>query len=112
VFQSHQPADLNGLAEQHRANSPEHSAALDNEKRLGFAGQAKAERMKLRAREKTASKLASAQAAAREKRAAAEAKLSRRAARVGDKADVLRRTGHLPSSSSTGFSLKLPLMCS
>lgn len=72
--------------------------------------QAKAERMKLRAREKTASKLASAQAAAREKRAAAEAKLSRRAARVGDRADVLRRTGHLPSSS--GFSLKLPLLCS
>ncbi|CAL5057289.1 unnamed protein product [Urochloa decumbens] len=72
--------------------------------------EAKAERMKLRAREKTASKLASAQAAAREKRAAAEAKLSRRAARVGDKADALRRTGHLPSSS--GFSLKLPLMCS
>jgi len=68
--------------------------------------------MKLRAREKTATKLASAQAAAREKRAAAEAKLSRRAARVGDKADVLRRTGHLPSSSSSGFSLKLPLMCS
>ncbi|XP_039787631.1 uncharacterized protein At3g61260-like [Panicum virgatum] len=73
--------------------------------------EAKAERMKLRAREKTATKLASAQAAAREKRAAAEANLSRRAARVGDKADVLRRTGHLPSSSS-GFSLKLPLMCS
>ncbi|CAN6245016.1 unnamed protein product [Urochloa humidicola] len=72
--------------------------------------EAKAERMKLKAREKTASKLASAQAAAREKRAAAEAKLSRRAARVGDKADALRRTGHLPSSS--GFSLKLPLMCS
>nr|CAB3447151.1 unnamed protein product [Digitaria exilis] len=72
--------------------------------------EAKAERMKLRAREKTASKLASAQAAAREKRAAAEAKLSRRAARAGDKADVLRRTGHLLSSS--GFSLKLPLMCS
>nr|CAB3450279.1 unnamed protein product [Digitaria exilis] len=71
--------------------------------------EAKAERMKLRAREKTATKLASAQAAAREKRAAAEAKLSRRAARAGDKADVLRRTGHLPSS---GFSLKLPLMCS
>ncbi|CAO2039528.1 unnamed protein product [Urochloa humidicola] len=75
--------------------------------------EAKAERMRLRAREKTASKLASAQAAAREKRAAAEAKLSRRAARVGDKADALRRSGrngHLPSSS--GFSLKLPLMCS
>ena len=68
--------------------------------------------VKLRAWEKTASKLASAQAAAREKRAAAEAKLSRRAARVGDKADVLRRTGHLPPSSSSGFLLKLPLMCS
>jgi hypothetical protein len=72
-------------------------------------GQAKAERMKLRAQEKTASKLASAQAAAREKRAQAEAKLNRRAARV-DRADALRRTGHLPSSSSV-FSLKLPLMC-
>ncbi|XP_023157965.1 uncharacterized protein [Zea mays] len=71
--------------------------------------EAKAERMKLRAQEKTASKLASAQAAAREKRAQAEAKLNRRAARV-DRADALRRTGHLPSSSSV-FSLKLPLMC-
>ncbi|WVZ74720.1 hypothetical protein U9M48_022872 [Paspalum notatum var. saurae] len=74
--------------------------------------EAKAERMKLRAQEKTASKLASAQAAATAKRALAEAKLSRRAARVRDKADELRRSGsgHLPSSSV--FSLKLPLMCS
>ncbi|RLN09103.1 uncharacterized protein C2845_PM11G10360 [Panicum miliaceum] len=101
-----------GLAEHHGANSPEHSTAPDNESGFGFAAQAKVERMKLRAREKRASKLASAQAAAKEKRAAAEAKLSRRAARVGDKADALRRTGHLPSSSSSGFSLKLPLMCS
>lgn len=65
--------------------------------------------MKLRAQEKTASKLASTQAVARERRARAEAKLDQRAARVGDKADFLRRTGHLPSSV---FSLKLPLMCS
>lgn len=95
-------------------DSPNTKAEVNyNENGLDFCCgmQAKAERMKLRAREKTASKLASAQAAAREKRAAAEAKLSRRAARAGDKADVLRRTGHLPSSSS-GFSLKLPLMCS
>lgn len=86
---------------------------LEIEMGLRFvAGQAKAERMKRRAQEKTASKLASAQAAAREKRAQAEAKLNRRAARVGDRADALRRTtGHLPSSSSV-FSLKLPLMCS
>lgn len=88
------------------------SFTLEIEMGLGFvAGQAKAERMKRRTQEKTASKLASAQAAAREKRAQAEAKLNRRAARVGDKADALRRTGHLPSSSSV-FSLKLPLMCS
>ncbi|KAL6634691.1 hypothetical protein ACP70R_027362 [Stipagrostis hirtigluma subsp. patula] len=71
--------------------------------------EAKAERMKLRAQEKTASKLAAAQAAAQERRERAEAKLNRRAARAGDKADLLRRSGHLPSS---GFSLKLPMMCS
>jgi hypothetical protein len=74
------------------------------------AWQAKAEKTKLRAQEKTASKLASAQAVAKERRARAEAKLNQRAARVGDKADLLKRTGHLPSSAV--FSLKLPLMCS
>jgi hypothetical protein len=67
------------------------------------ACQAKVEKMKIRAEEKTASKLASAQAVATERRARAEAKRNQRAARV------LRRTGHLPSSV---FSLKLPLMCS
>ncbi|KAK3158387.1 hypothetical protein QOZ80_2AG0136520 [Eleusine coracana subsp. coracana] len=71
--------------------------------------EAKAEKMKLRAQEKTASKLASTQAVAKERRARAEAKLNQRAARVGDKADLLRRTGHL---SSSVFSLKLPMMCS
>ncbi|XP_062217450.1 remorin-like [Phragmites australis] len=72
--------------------------------------EAKAERMKLRAQEKTASKLASAQAVTRDKRARAEAKLNQRTARVEGKADLLRRGGHLPSSSV--FSLKLPLLCS
>ncbi|KAK3154557.1 hypothetical protein QOZ80_2BG0192100 [Eleusine coracana subsp. coracana] len=70
--------------------------------------EAKAEKMKLRAQEKTATKLASTQAVAKERRARAEAKLNQRAARVGDKADLLRRTGHL---SSSVFSLKLPMMC-
>ncbi|PKI78335.1 remorin 1.4 [Punica granatum] len=67
----------------------------------------KAERMKARAQEKLANKLAATKRIAEEKRANAEAKLNEKAARTSERADYIRRTGHLPSS----FSLKLPSFC-
>lgn len=69
--------------------------------------QVKAERMKARAQEKLANKLASTRRIAEEKRANAEAKLNEKAARTSERADYIRRTGHLPSSSS----FKLPSFC-
>ncbi|KAJ3671690.1 hypothetical protein LUZ60_007769 [Juncus effusus] len=68
----------------------------------------KAERMKARAQEKLASKLASTRRMAEEKRANAEEKLNERAAKTSEKADYIRRTGHLPSSF---FSFRLPSLC-
>uniref|UniRef100_A0A7N0VJ75 Remorin C-terminal domain-containing protein n=1 Tax=Kalanchoe fedtschenkoi TaxID=63787 RepID=A0A7N0VJ75_KALFE len=67
----------------------------------------KAERLKSRAQEKLANKLAATTRIAEEKRANAEAKLNEKAVRTSEKADYIRRTGHLPSS----FSLKLPSLC-
>ncbi|XP_050205591.1 uncharacterized protein At3g61260 [Mercurialis annua] len=67
----------------------------------------KAERTKARAQEKLASKLASTKRIAEEKRANAEAKLNEQAVRTAERADYIRRTGHLPSS----FSFKLPSLC-
>ncbi|XP_074575845.1 uncharacterized protein LOC141832251 [Curcuma longa] len=67
----------------------------------------KAERIKSRAQERYANKLAAARRVAEEKRANAEAKLNERAARTTEKADFIRRTGHLPSF----FSFKLPSLC-
>lgn len=69
----------------------------------------KAERMKARAQEKLANKLATTKRVAEEKRANAEAKLNEKALRTSEKADFIRRTGHLPSSFS--FNFKLPSMC-
>ncbi|KAK4753622.1 hypothetical protein SAY87_001726 [Trapa incisa] len=66
-----------------------------------------AERMKARAQEKLANKLASTRRIAEEKRANAEVKLNEKAARTSERADYIRRTGHLPSSSC----LKLPSSC-
>ncbi|KAJ9176222.1 hypothetical protein P3X46_011560 [Hevea brasiliensis] len=68
----------------------------------------KAERMKARAQEKLASKLAATKRIAEEKRANAEDKLNEKAVRTGERADYIRRTGHLPSS----LSFKLPSLCS
>ncbi|KAL9257713.1 Remorin 4.1-like protein [Drosera capensis] len=67
----------------------------------------KAERMKARAQEKYANKLASTRRIAEEKRGNAEAKLNEKAVRTSEKADYIRRTGHLPSS----FSFKIPSFC-
>ncbi|KAM3337728.1 remorin 1.4 [Capsicum galapagoense] len=64
----------------------------------------KAERIKARAEEKYRNKLASARRKAEEKRANAEAQLNEKTVKICEKADYIRRTGHLPSS----FSFKLP----
>ncbi|KAB2624882.1 hypothetical protein D8674_016542 [Pyrus ussuriensis x Pyrus communis] len=67
----------------------------------------KAERMKTRGQEKLTNKLAATRRIAEEKRANAEAKLNEKALRTSEKADYIRRTGHLPST----FSFKLPSLC-
>ncbi|GAB4829328.1 hypothetical protein Ancab_018997 [Ancistrocladus abbreviatus] len=67
----------------------------------------KAERLKARAQEKYTNKLAATRRIAEEKRANAEAKLNEKAVKTSEKADYIRRTGHLPSS----FSFRLPSFC-
>uniref|UniRef100_A0A1J3EJ13 Remorin C-terminal domain-containing protein n=1 Tax=Noccaea caerulescens TaxID=107243 RepID=A0A1J3EJ13_NOCCA len=67
----------------------------------------KAERMKARAEEKLANKLAATKRIAEERRANAEAKLNEKAVKTSEKADYIRRSGHLPSS----FSFKIPSLC-
>jgi soluble cytochrome b562 len=56
------------------------------------------ERMRARAQDKLMSQLASARHTADEKRAAAELKRSRAAAKTAEQADHIRRTGRMPSS--------------
>ncbi|GFP95565.1 remorin [Phtheirospermum japonicum] len=67
----------------------------------------KAERLKSRAQEKCTNKLAATRRIAEEKRANAEAKLNEKAVKTSQRADYIRRTGHLPSS----FSFKFPSFC-
>lgn len=67
----------------------------------------KAGRLKARAQERLTNKLAATRRIAEEKRANAEAKLNEKAVKTSEKADYIRRTGHLPSS----FSFKLPTLC-
>lgn len=67
----------------------------------------KAERLKARAQERLANKLSATKRIAEEKRANAEAKLNEKAMRTSERADYIRRTGHLPST----FSFKLPSLC-
>ncbi|OEL30023.1 hypothetical protein BAE44_0008958 [Dichanthelium oligosanthes] len=69
------------------------------------AGKMKADQMKARAQEKLANRLAATRRIAEEKRASAEAKLNERAARTSEKANYIRRTGHLPST------FKMPCLC-
>uniref|UniRef100_A0A6N2MNI5 Remorin C-terminal domain-containing protein n=1 Tax=Salix viminalis TaxID=40686 RepID=A0A6N2MNI5_SALVM len=57
----------------------------------------KAERLKGRAQERLANKLASTKRIAEEKRANAEARLNEKAVKTSEKADHMRATGHLPS---------------
>ncbi|KAK8939584.1 hypothetical protein KSP40_PGU015251 [Platanthera guangdongensis] len=64
-------------------------------------------RLKSRAQEKLANKLAATRRIAEEKRSNAEAKLNESGSRITEKADYIRRTGHLPSS----FCFKLPSLC-
>ncbi|OMO57090.1 Cytochrome P450 [Corchorus capsularis] len=59
--------------------------------------QVKAERLKARAREKCANKLAATRRIAEEKRANIEAKLNEKAMRTCERADYIRRTGHKSS---------------
>ncbi|XP_047330781.1 remorin 4.1 [Impatiens glandulifera] len=74
----------------------------------------KAERLKTRAEEKLKNKLASTRRIAEEKRANAESKLNEKAIRTSERADYIRRTGHLPSSISlsSSSSFKFPSFCS
>lgn len=67
----------------------------------------KAERLKSRAQERYTNKLAATRRIAEEKRSNAEAKLNEKAVKTSERADYIRRTGHLPSS----FSFKLPNFC-
>ncbi|XP_022775636.1 uncharacterized protein At3g61260 [Durio zibethinus] len=67
----------------------------------------KAERLKARAKERCANKLATTRRIAEEKRANAESKLNEKVMRTSERADYIRRTGHLPSS----FPFKLPSLC-
>lgn len=60
--------------------------------------QMKADQMKARGQEELSNRLATTRRMAEEKRASAEAKLNERAARTSEKANYIRRTGHLPSS--------------
>ncbi|KAK1576994.1 hypothetical protein Q3G72_018170 [Acer saccharum] len=67
----------------------------------------KAERLKARAQERLTNKLAATRRIAEEKRTNAEAELNEKAVRTSERADYIRRTGHLPTS----FTFKLPSLC-
>jgi len=67
----------------------------------------RAERLKARAQERMTNKLAATRRISEEKRANAEATLNEKAVKTSERADYIRRTGHLPST----FSFKLPSLC-
>ncbi|KAE9610507.1 hypothetical protein Lal_00029665 [Lupinus albus] len=71
----------------------------------------KAERMKGLAEERLRNKVAATKRIAEEKRANAEVKLNEKALRTTERADYIRRTGHVPSSFSFSFNFKLPSIC-
>ena len=62
--------------------------------------QVEVERMRAKAQDKLMSKLATLQHKADEKHAAAEAKRNRCAAKTEQRAEYIRRTGHVPYSFS------------
>lgn len=65
------------------------------------------EQLKSRAEQKCKSRIAATRRVGEEKRAAAKAKLDAKAMKTSERADYIRRSGHLPSS----FSFKLPSCC-
>ncbi|KAE8653739.1 2,4-dichlorophenol 6-monooxygenase [Hibiscus syriacus] len=67
----------------------------------------KVERLKARAKERCANKLAATRRIAEQKRANAESKLNEKAMKTSERADYIKRTGHLPSS----FYFKLLSLC-
>lgn len=67
--------------------------------------------MKALAQERLANKLAATKRIAEEKRANAQVKVNEKALRTTERADYIRRTGHVPSSFSFSFNLKLPSIC-
>lgn len=69
--------------------------------------EAKVEQLKSRAEQKCKSRIAATRRVGEEKRAAAKAKLDSKAMKTSERADYIRRNGHLPSS----FSFKLPSCC-
>ncbi|GFP88355.1 hypothetical protein PHJA_000979200 [Phtheirospermum japonicum] len=83
-------------------NHQKRKAEMENRK-----VEVKAERMKSRAQEKYNSKLAATRRIAEEKRANAEAKLQEKAMKTSERADYIRRNGHIPFC----FSFKLPSFC-
>lgn len=83
-------------------NHQKRKAELENRK-----VEAKVERLKSRAKDKCSSRIAAARRIGEEKRAAAESKLNEKAMKTSERADYIRRSGHLPSS----FSFKLPACC-
>ncbi|CAA0818356.1 Remorin family protein [Striga hermonthica] len=79
-------------------NHQKRKAEMENRK-----VEVKAERLKSRAQEKYNSRIAATRRIAEEKRANAEAKLQEKAMKTSERADYIRRNGHLPSF----FSFKL-----
>ncbi|GER56055.1 remorin family protein [Striga asiatica] len=83
-------------------NHQKRKAEMENRK-----VEVKAERLKSRAQEKYNSRIAATRRIAEEKRANAEAKLQEKAMKTSERADYIRRNGHLPSF----FSFKLLHSC-
>ncbi|KAH6768981.1 hypothetical protein C2S51_014317 [Perilla frutescens var. frutescens] len=83
-------------------NHQKRKAELENRK-----VEAKVERLKSRAKDKCSSRIAATRRIGEEKRVAAESKLNEKAMKTTERADYIRRRGHLPSS----LSFKLPSCC-
>ncbi|KAF5746472.1 hypothetical protein HS088_TW06G00657 [Tripterygium wilfordii] len=99
-------------SEQARKLSPLEARAIawDEAERAKYTARfckVKAERLKARAQERMANKIAATRRVAEEKRVNAEAELNEKAVRTCEKADYIRRNGHMPTS----FSFKLPSLC-
>lgn len=67
--------------------------------------------MKSRAQEKYSNRVAAARRIAEEKRANAEEKATEMGVKTAERADYIRRTGHLPRSFKLRLRLRLPSLC-